>query len=143
MSLGYNFPITVEELVSLSLRDELKGFRKLNSRIIDKIQETLSLVGMENFRKNLFTNLSGGQRQRVLIAKAIVSAPDFLILDEPTTGIDYKTRQSLLDLLQHINKMHNITILMVTHELGDISEFINVLYKLSYGKIERTDYGNI
>ncbi|MBP2025021.1 metal ABC transporter ATP-binding protein [Peptoniphilus stercorisuis] len=134
---SYDFPITVREMVSLSLNSELRGFRKYKKSHEEKILGALSQVGMEDKIESLYSKLSGGQRQRILIAKALVSSPDFLILDEPTNGIDEETRKSLFKLLNHLNKEHNITILMITHDLLDVQEYINKLYKLSDKKIER------
>lgn len=134
---SYDFPITVREMVSLSLNKELRGFKKYNDSHEDKILNALVQVGMQDKIDSLYSQLSGGQRQRVLIAKSLVFSPEFLILDEPTNGIDEETRKSLFKLLNHLNKEHNITILMITHELSDIEEYINKLYKLSDKKIER------
>lgn len=134
---SYDFPITVREMVSLSLNKELRGFKKYKKSHEEKILGSLLQVGMEDKIESLYSKLSGGQRQRILIAKALVSSPDFLILDEPTNGIDEETRKSLFKLLNHLNKEHNITILMITHDLLDVRKYINKLYKLNDKKIER------
>lgn len=134
---SYTFPITVGELVSLSLHDETRGFKVFKCNYKDKVLDALLQVGMEDEINSLYYQLSGGQRQRVLIAKALVSNPSFLILDEPTNGIDFETRQKLFSLLHHLNVAHGITILMITHELSDIENYISKLYKLFDGRIER------
>ena len=134
---SYNFPITVQEMVSLSLNKELRGFKRIKDSHIEKISFALMQVGMQEKIDCLYSELSGGQRQRVLIAKSLVATPKFLILDEPTNGIDEESRKSLFKLLSHLNKEHNITILMITHELSDVEEYINKLYKLKDKKIER------
>ncbi|MGO3752217.1 MAG: metal ABC transporter ATP-binding protein [Peptoniphilaceae bacterium] len=134
---SYNFPITVRELVSLPIYKNKRGFKKFKENLNVKVSNALAQVNMEDYEDYLYSQLSGGQRQRVLISKALVSNPEFLILDEPTNGIDYETRLSLFNLLSHINKVHNITILMITHELSNIEDHINKLYKLNDGKLER------
>lgn len=91
---------------------------------------------MSDYENNLYKELSGGQRQRVLIAKAIVNSPSFLILDEPTAGIDYKSKLALFDLLEHFNNFHNISILMVTHELSEVKHLANRIYLIKDKKIE-------
>ncbi|MGO1580696.1 MAG: metal ABC transporter ATP-binding protein [Peptoniphilaceae bacterium] len=134
---SYNFPITVRELVSLPIYKNKRGFKKFKENLNTKVSNALAQVNMEDYGDYLYSQLSGGQRQRVLISKALVSNPEFLILDEPTNGIDYETRLSLFNLLSHINKVHNITILMITHELSNIEDHINKLYKLNDEKLER------
>lgn len=138
LSLGNNldFPITVFELVSLSLYHKVKGFKKLSETDRKSVRNALEIVGMSDYENNLYKELSGGQRQRVLIAKAIVNAPSFLILDEPTAGIDYKSKLALFDLLEHFNNFHNISILMVTHELSEVKHLANRIYLIKDKKIE-------
>lgn len=131
-----NFPITVFELVSLSLYHKVKGFKKLSEKDKKSVRNALEIVGMSDYENNLYKELSGGQRQRVLIAKAIVNAPSFLILDEPTAGIDYKSKLALFDLLEHFNNFHNISILMVTHELSEVKHLANRIYLIKDKKIE-------
>lgn len=131
-----NFPITVFELVSLSLYHKVKSFKKLSEKDKKSVRNALEIVGMSDYENNLYKELSGGQRQRVLIAKAIVNAPSFLILDEPTAGIDYKSKLALFDLLEHFNNFHNISILMVTHELSEVKHLANRIYLIKDKKIE-------
>lgn len=139
---SYNFPITVKELISLSLYSELKGFKRMTKKIEEEIMMALKMVGMIEYADRLYSQLSGGQKQRVLIAKALVSNPSLLILDEPTNGIDSGTRKSLYKLLHHLNDFHHITILMITHELQDIKNYITKLYLLEDGKIEVKNSGD-
>ena len=131
-----NFPITVFELVSLSLYHKVKGFKKLSEKDKKSVRNALEIVGMSDYENNLYKELSGGQRQRVLIAKAIVNSPSFLILDEPTAGIDYKSKLALFDLLEHFNNFHNMSILMVTHELSEVKHLANRIYLIKDKKIE-------
>lgn len=129
------FPITVSELLSLALYPRNKGFRKLKNYQKEKITNALSLVGMNDYRDRLYTELSGGQRQRILIAKTLVATPEFLILDEPMTGVDKESKEALFHLLSHINQQHNITILMITHNLEEIEDNVNKVYEIKDKKI--------
>lgn len=133
MVASYDFPITVEELVDLGLYGEKLNEEERKSRIDD----ALSLVDLEDFRHRLYGALSGGQRQRVLIAKALISMTDVLILDEPTTGIDFKAREELFHILRHLHDVHGITILMITHELHLVEEIIDGIYVLEDGILEK------
>jgi zinc transport system ATP-binding protein len=74
--------------------------------------------------------LSGGEQQRVMIAKALVSNPDLLILDEPTSGIDSQAERKFIDLLHKLNKEHNKTIIMVSHDIFALSA-CNRIYEIS------------
>ena len=129
------FPITVTELLSLALYPKNKGFRKLKAYDREKITSALKLVGMEKYKDRLYTELSGGQRQRVLIAKTLVATPEFLILDEPMTGVDRESKESLFHLLSHINRGYNITILMITHNLEEVEENVNKVFEIKDEKI--------
>lgn len=131
------FPITVMELVSLSFYKDLRGFKRINSDIKDRIMDALCQVGMENYADTLYSKMSGGQRQRVLIAKALAKNTELLLLDEPTNGIDEASRNDLYELLHHLNVEHGKTILIITHDLRDIAKYLNVVYELSEKKIRR------
>lgn len=132
---SYNFPITVRELLSLPL----KRRGRLSSAENERIEETLKLVGIDDKIDDLYSELSGGQRQRVLIAKALIAYPKFLILDEPTNGIDHKTKGNLYNLLHHINKAHGITILIITHELDLVREYLDRVYMVEDGQVRIID----
>ena len=133
MVASYDFPITVEELVDLGLYGEKLTVDERKCRIDD----ALSLVDLEGFQDRLYGALSGGQRQRVLIAKALISMTDVLILDEPTTGIDFKAREELFHILRHLHDVHGITILMITHELHLVEDIIDGIYVLEDGVLEK------
>ncbi|WP_062552314.1 metal ABC transporter ATP-binding protein [Peptoniphilus phoceensis] len=135
MPSSLEFPITVKELLSLALYPSNRGFRKLKDYQIEKIDNALNLVGMSKYKDRLYTELSGGQRQRILIAKTLVATPEFLILDEPMTGVDKESKESLFHLLSHINNKHNITILMITHNLEEIENNVNKVYEIKDKKI--------
>lgn len=104
----YEFPITVEEIVKSSLKIENR----------DSIDWALSIFNLSSIRKKSIRELSGGQRQKAFLAKAIVSKPRILILDEPTTGIDPYSRDELLQILEELNKNFGMTIITVTHDIA-------------------------
>ena len=72
----------------------------------------------------LFSDLSGGQQQRVLIARALVGNPHILALDEPTNGIDAKSKQEFYALLKHLHDTHKITVLLILHDLTELSSMM-------------------
>ena len=130
-----NFPITVSELISLGKYRDLKGFRFIGKDNSDFVLDALSLVGMEDYKDRLYSKLSGGQRQRVLLAKALSNSPDILLLDEPTNGVDEKTVKRLYQLLYHLNKFHNTSILMITHDISGVKDYVNKIYELKEGSL--------
>ena len=81
--------------------------------------EALEEVGLAGIARRRFGDLSGGERQRVLIARALVTGPEILILDEPTSNIDPQSEEHLLAILRRLNK--RMTILIVSHDIGFVS----------------------
>lgn len=125
-----DFPATVEEIVTLGLYSQ-KGFlKRYNKCDREKVYAALKRVGMYDYKKRKIGNLSGGQQQRVFIAKALVSSPQIIFLDEPTVGIDIKAVDSICCLLGELNKS-GITIVMVTHDISSILYHSNKVLVLS------------
>lgn len=117
-NVNKNFPATVYEVVKLGMLDSKK---KLSKKEVDcKINDTLKSIGIENLKYNKIGNLSGGQQQRVFIAKALISNPTLIILDEATSSIDKQSRGDICCLLGELNKEKGITIIMVTHDMPSI-----------------------
>jgi zinc transport system ATP-binding protein len=114
------FPISVREVVSLGrLGNSLSGHFTADDRT--EVMAALEAVNLADLADRSFASLSGGQRQRVLIARALSSRGDILILDEPTANIDHESEQHFFELLGRLNK--HMAILMVTHEVGFASTF--------------------
>jgi zinc transport system ATP-binding protein len=117
-----NFPISVWDVARMG-RLGNRGLLRRFTREDDAIVATaLRNVGMLQHRDHPIGDLSGGQRQRVYIARALVTAPEILLLDEPTTSVDPTTRTTIYDLLQHLNEQ--VTILMITHDMGAVSSYV-------------------
>ena len=115
-----HFPITVEEVVRLGLltrRTRLGWPRRGDHAAVDQAFDT---VGCPQLRKEPFASLSGGQRQLVLIARALVSNPRLLLLDEPTSNLDPAVEGSFHDLLRQLAT--SITICLVSHDVGLVTE---------------------
>ena len=126
-----DFPDTVEEVVSLGLYSK-KGLFKRNTKEDKKlIDSALERVGMLDYKHRQIGYLSGGQQQRVFIAKALISDPRIIFLDEPTTGIDIRAVDSICCLLGDLNKNSGITIVMVTHDISSIIYHSNKILVLS------------
>lgn len=120
-SFNSGFPATVYEVVASGLTKKIGLFRFLRKDDVHRIEKSIKAVGMESFMNRNIGELSGGQQQRVFIARALVSEPELLILDEPTVGVDAENVQSFYEMLAQLNKT-GITLLMVTHDIGAISD---------------------
>lgn len=99
------------------------------------IEEYISLMELENFKSSYPRDLSGGQRQRVGIARALVSNPSVLLLDEPFSALDAETTESLHQALLTLWKEKELTIIMVSHSLDEAIELADSIYVMKSGKI--------
>ncbi len=107
------FPASVEEIVAMGLY----GYRCSRVEKKRRIDEVLARVEMLPFKSRRIGQLSGGQQQRVMLAQALIKRPEGLLLDEPTSGIDYDSGGKLLDLLVDIQQQEKTTIVLVSHDL--------------------------
>ena len=111
------------------------------SKCINLLKE----VGIENPEQRLSHyphQLSGGQRQRVMIAMAIANNPDLLIADEPTTALDVTIQKQILDLLDKLRKKYNMSLLLITHDLGIVREISDRVCVMEQGEIVEQNYTN-
>lgn len=134
-SFNASFPTSVREVVSMGLYAKVGIFKKLSKDDWIIIDKSLKIVDMYNYKDRLIGNLSGGQLQRVFIARALVSDPKILFLDEPTTGIDAKSEETLYEILERLNKDKKITIIMVTHDVWAITNKVSRIICMSNGKL--------
>ncbi len=119
------FPVTAFEVVLSGLMSQ-KGFIGRYSREDkEKAGVILNTVGMSQFANKNAGELSGGQMQRILLARAIISTPQLLILDEPDTFVDNKFEHDLYELLKQLNKQ--MAILMVSHDVGTITTYVKTI----------------
>lgn len=121
-SFNSGFPATVFEVVSTGLTSKIGLFKFMTPAHRKKVKEAIAAVGMSEFINRNIGELSGGQQQRIFIARALVSDPELLILDEPTVGVDAQNVQNFYQLLEKLNKEHGITLLLVTHDIGTITD---------------------
>lgn len=119
-----NFPISVKEMILLNLYFDFNKFNLPKPRHHRMVKDAILSFNLTEFQDKNFNELSGGQKQRVMIAKAMVHNPDILIFDEPTVGVDKESKESFFELINHLHKHHDITIILVTHE-DDLAKDIN------------------
>ena len=122
--------LNVEENIVLPL---LLDGKELSKKRLEKLLEETGLTGQ---RETLPCQLSGGQQQRAAIARAIAASPAVILADEPTGSLDKKNRNIVMNLLKKLNRIYNITILMVTHDEELAKQCDRILY-MEDGRIIR------
>jgi zinc transport system ATP-binding protein len=135
------FPATVSEVVGLGLVSKKKYFKRLNSKDKTKIEDILKEMNIFDLKDKQISDLSGGQQQRVFLARAMISSPEILFLDEPSSALDPKTRQNFFELLNRLNKDKGVSVVLITHDTSSVANFSNKLLYLDktivfYGSYE-------
>ncbi|AFL96107.1 ABC type manganese/zinc transporter ATPase [Thermococcus cleftensis] len=122
-NLNERVPLTALEVVAMGgvYRRGFVHF-KLPPEILDKAREVLSFVGLEQVADRLFRELSGGQKQRVLLARALMSDPRLLLLDEPLSALDPSARVEVANVLDKIKRERGITMVITTHDINPLLE---------------------
>ena len=123
-AIGINrrFPISVQDVVLMGRLiggGGFKPFSKEDRRFCDRV---LAEMGIENLRNRRIGELSGGQRQRVLAARALVSEPEILFLDEPTASVDTRGQTEFYTFLKELNE--KVTIIVVSHDVMVLSSYV-------------------
>jgi zinc transport system ATP-binding protein len=120
-------PATVREVVATGLVAALGLARRPGARERAHVREVLEGVGMASQAGARIGALSPGQQQRVLIARALVSDPELLILDEPMGGVDPEAQTSFYALLRHLNRERDVTLILVSHDIGVVAKEVTKL----------------
>jgi zinc transport system ATP-binding protein len=126
------FPASVAEA---TLSGRVRGARlgrRFTAADYEAARRALDVVGMLPFRDRLIGQLSSGQQQRVLIARALARHPQLLVLDEPTVGVDPDAQEQFYGLLRRLNREMGTTLMLVTHDIGVISQEVTRLACLNH-----------
>lgn len=118
------FPISVEEVVLMGLCYD-RTHKAATAQNLQAVHQALAQTHTTDLAKHIFSNLSIGQQQRVLLARALVSRPELLILDEPSAALDAGSRDMFFALLGELNKKQGVTILLITHDTGEVGKYIS------------------
>jgi len=124
------FPATVREVTAMGLLSKKSFPRAIRSSDALAIDRVLALLEITELKHRPIGKLSGGQQQRVLLARALVNEPELLILDEPTSALDPEMRDRFFALLKQLNEERGMTIIIVTHDMGNIGRYSSKLLYL-------------
>jgi len=125
--LGGDAPATVREVVSAGRLAAGGLLGPLRRRDRELVVEAIARVGLGSVADAPLRTLSGGMQQRAFIAKALAGEPSLLVLDEPTTGVDAESQESLAALLDRLHSELGVTIVYVSHEFGAVERFVQRL----------------
>jgi zinc transport system ATP-binding protein len=132
---GAALPISVEEVVRTGLAGRLGLLRRPGRPERDRIEHVLDLLGIAGVRRRRVTLLSGGQQQRALIARALVTAPRLLVLDEPTTGVDAQARSVLRESLEHLVHAEGVAVVYVSHDPEGFAGLADRVLEVRAGRV--------
>lgn len=124
-SFNSGFPATVREVVASGLTGKLGLFHWMKKEDWEAVDEAIEQVGLSAFAHRNIGKMSGGQQQRAFIARALVSQPELLILDEPTVGVDAKSTEQFYDLLTQLHQERGISMILVTHDIGAVTTYVD------------------
>jgi zinc transport system ATP-binding protein len=116
-------PVTASEVVLMGAVSQAGMFKRFTESVRTKASSLLEQVGMADSMQQQFGTLSGGQQQRVLIARALITDPQLLILDEPMAPIDVQGQQDFYEFLRKLKEQRNLTLLIVSHDVGHLVYF--------------------
>ena len=129
------FNLLMQKTVARNVRYPMEIAGVPRKKADERVKELLKIVELEGKADAYPIQLSGGQRQRVAIARALASNPEVLLCDEATSALDPMTTQSILTLLQDINKRLGITVVLITHEMAVIRQICTRVAILDGGRI--------
>lgn len=130
------FPLTVEELVLSGRLNHLTWYGRYQKKDRELTEEALKTVQLYNKKDRSFGTLSGGEAKRALLARALVSQPDLLLLDEPTAMVDVDAEAVIHQIIRE--QFHHVTLVMVTHHLPSIVDMVDRVF-LVQGEVKEVD----
>ena len=119
-TIDWNFPVTVEQVVTMGSVSRKWWLPWHEREVRDNAFEMMERLGIADLAQRHIRELSGGQQQRAFLARALVGGPRLLLLDEPTSGVDIKTRDEVMHLLDELNHQ-DVTVIMTTHEINAVA----------------------
>ena len=124
-TVNWNFPITVSEVVLMSAAAKWYRQRATKSEL-KRVSELLDQLGLGGFEDRHIRELSGGQQQRVFLARALHREPELLVLDEPTSGVDVRTRHEVVHLLTDLHR-NGTSVVLSTHDINGLAAHLPII----------------
>ena len=119
-TIDWNFPVSVQEVIAMGSWNYKSYLPWIDKKLKNQIKDTLRILGLSGYEKRHIRALSGGEQQRVFLGRALIRNPDVLILDEPTTGLDYVSREKIFDILKTLSN-NGMTVILSTHDITHIA----------------------
>jgi ABC-type Mn2+/Zn2+ transport system ATPase subunit len=134
-ALDPQFPLSVLEIVEMGAYGRVKSFQIFPVHETKRALEVLEQVGMAHVKAKSFFALSGGQKQRVLIARALMVGPAIMILDEPLSGVDEESRQSITNLLVRLSREECLAVFFSSHDLEMVQRVADKIVRVDRGAV--------
>lgn len=128
-------PFSVSEIVEMGTYSKISPYSSPFPKYKEKLENVLERTSLLENKNTLFRNLSGGQKQRAILAQALISEPNVIVLDEPTRGLDVAQRARFMQLLKEIKQERGLTIMIVSHILEDFDGMSFYIYSVRNGKL--------
>ncbi len=123
----------------LSAQENLEFFGSLyglrGKELAAAVDDALELVGLSDRRKDVIKKYSGGMKRRINIAAALLHNPEFVIMDEPTVGIDPQSRNHILETVRTLNRERGLTVLYTSHYMEEVEQLCDRIYVMDHGKV--------
>jgi ABC-type Mn2+/Zn2+ transport system ATPase subunit len=129
------YPLTARDIVMMGRYGALGMFARPAARDRELVEQSLAHVGLAELAGRRYADLSGGQKQRVLIARALASEAQVLVLDEPTDGMDLEGQSGIMDLIGQLQEEMGVTVVYVTHRLNELGNAADRLLLLHEGAV--------
>jgi len=131
------FPLSALEVVLMGTYAKLRPLSRVGRQQRGLAAHCLEQVGLSHCAQRPFWALSGGQKQRILMARALAAEPQIMLLDEPTAGVDHDAEAVITTLLARLNRERGLTIILVSHHLGQIESVVQSAVWVEDGRAEK------
>ena len=135
-TLDHIYPLSVRSVVRMARYPSAGLLRRPRAEDERAVDRALAAIGMTHLADRRLGELSGGQRQRALIARALATGANVLVLDEPTDGMDLKSTHAILDLMRRLHREDGLTVVFVSHQLNEVANYVDRLLVIDEGRYE-------